>query len=259
MVDAPWWNRRKRNRDGVSGVGASPSGVGSGRLCVEEEGVTAGNGVDGGVSRTWGMECSVPCVFDTGIWPERQSFSGRDLGPVPAKWKGECVAGKSFPATSCNRKIIGARYFSEGYEATNGNLNETVEFSSARDSNGHDTHTTSIAAGRYVSSASTLGYAKGFVAGMAPKALLVVYKVCWLGECYGSDILAAFDAAVDDDVDVVSLSVGGVVVSYHLNEIVIGAFGATSAGIFVSSSTSNGGHGGLTVTNVAPWVTTVDH
>ncbi|BAT79536.1 hypothetical protein VIGAN_02244000 [Vigna angularis var. angularis] len=198
-------------------------------------------------------------VFDTGIWPERQSFSGRDLGPVPAKWKGECVAGKSFPATSCNRKIIGARYFSEGYEATNGNLNETVEFSSARDSNGHDTHTTSIAAGRYVSSASTLGYAKGFVAGMAPKALLVVYKVCWLGECYGSDILAAFDAAVDDDVDVVSLSVGGVVVSYHLNEIVIGAFGATSAGIFVSSSTSNGGHGGLTVTNVAPWVTTVDH
>ncbi|XP_027907288.1 subtilisin-like protease SBT1.5 [Vigna unguiculata] len=196
-------------------------------------------------------------VFDTGIWPERQSFSGRDLGPVPAKWKGECVAGKSFPATSCNRKIIGARYFSGGYEATSGKLNETVEFRSARDSDGHGTHTASIAAGRYVSSASTLGYAKGVAAGMAPKARLAVYKVCWLGGCFGSDILAAFDAAVADGVDVVSLSVGGVVVPYHLDEIAIGAFGAISAGVFVSSSAGNNGPGGLTVTNIAPWVTTV--
>ncbi|KOM50193.1 hypothetical protein LR48_Vigan08g102000 [Vigna angularis] len=92
---------------------------------------------------------------------------------------------------------------------------------------------------------------------MAPKARLVVYKVCWMGGCYGSDILAAFDADLADGVDVVSLSVGGVVVSYHLDEIAIGAFGATSAGMFVSSSTSNGSPGGLTVTNVAPWVTTV--
>ncbi|MCI87856.1 subtilisin-like protease-like, partial [Trifolium medium] len=50
---------------------------------------------------------------------------------------------------------------------------------------------------------------------MAPKARLAVYKVCWNGGCFDSDILAAFDAAVADGVDVVSLSVGGVVVPYH--------------------------------------------
>ncbi|GAU31979.1 hypothetical protein TSUD_359240 [Trifolium subterraneum] len=196
-------------------------------------------------------------VIDTGIWPERQSFNDRELGPIPSKWKGQCLAGKDFPANSCNRKIIGAKYFSGGYEATNGKMNETNEYRSARDSDGHGTHTASIAAGRYVSPASTLGYAKGVAAGMAPKARLAVYKVCWNGGCFDSDILAAFDAAVADGVDVVSLSVGGVVVPYHLDVIAIGAFGASHAGVFVSASAGNGGPGGLTVTNVAPWVATV--
>ncbi|XAR51294.1 Cucumisin [Bertholletia excelsa] len=196
-------------------------------------------------------------VIDTGIWPERRSFNDDGLGPVPAKWKGECVAGKGFPASSCNRKLIGARYFCNGFEATNGKMNETTEFRSPRDSDGHGTHTASIAAGRYVFPASTLGYAKGIAAGMAPKARLAAYKVCWSAGCYDSDILAAFDAAVADGVDVVSLSVGGVVVPYHLDAIAIGAFGASDAGVFVSASAGNGGPGGLTVTNVAPWVATV--
>ncbi|EYU21279.1 hypothetical protein MIMGU_mgv1a023973mg, partial [Erythranthe guttata] len=196
-------------------------------------------------------------VIDTGIWPESESFNDRDLGPAPAKWKGECVAGANFPASTCNLKLIGARYFCNGYEATNGKMNETTEFRSPRDSDGHGTHTASIAAGRYVFPASTLGYARGMAAGMAPKARLAAYKVCWNAGCYDSDILAAFDAAVADGVDVISLSVGGVVVPYYLDAIAIGAFGAFAAGIFVSASAGNGGPGGLTVTNVAPWVTTV--
>ncbi|CAM8887922.1 unnamed protein product [Rhodiola kirilowii] len=196
-------------------------------------------------------------VIDTGIWPERQSFNDRDLGPVPAKWRGDCVAGKEFPASSCNRKLIGARYFCGGYEATNGKMNETSEWRSARDTDGHGTHTASIAAGRYVFPASTLGYARGVAAGMAPKARLAAYKVCWNAGCYDADILAAFDAAVSDGVDVISLSVGGVVVPYYLDAIAIAAFGASNAGVFVSASAGNGGPGGLTVTNVAPWVTTV--
>ncbi|KAL8466418.1 hypothetical protein ACS0TY_035494 [Phlomoides rotata] len=196
-------------------------------------------------------------VIDTGIWPERESFNDRDLGPVPAKWKGQCVAGDKFPASLCNRKLIGARYFYNGYEATNGKMNETTEFRSPRDSDGHGTHTASIAAGRYVFPASTLGYARGIAAGMAPKARLAAYKVCWNAGCYDSDILAAFDAAVADGVHVISLSVGGVVVPYYLDAIAIGAFGASDAGILVSASAGNGGPGGLTVTNVAPWVTTV--
>lgn len=196
-------------------------------------------------------------VIDTGVWPERQSFNDRDLGPVPPKWKGQCVAGKDFPATSCNRKLIGARFFCNGYESTNGKMNETTEYRSPRDSDGHGTHTASIAAGRYVFPASILGYARGVAAGMAPKARLAAYKVCWNAGCYDTDILAAFDAAVADGVDVVSLSVGGSVVPYYLDSIAIAAFGATNAGVFVSASAGNGGPGGLSVTNVAPWVTTV--
>ncbi|XP_010273831.1 PREDICTED: subtilisin-like protease SBT1.5 [Nelumbo nucifera] len=196
-------------------------------------------------------------VIDTGIWPERESFGDRNLGPVPDKWKGQCVTTKDFPAKSCNRKLIGARFFCGGYEATNGKMNESSEYRSPRDSDGHGTHTASIAAGRYVFPASTLGYARGVAAGMAPKARLAAYKVCWNAGCYDSDILAAFDTAVSDGVDVVSLSVGGVVVPYYLDAIAIGAFGASDHGVFVSASAGNGGPGGLSVTNVAPWVTTV--
>lgn len=196
-------------------------------------------------------------VIDTGIWPERKSFNDEDLGPVPAKWKGACVAGREFPASSCNRKLIGARYFASGYEATNGKMNESTEYRSPRDSDGHGTHTASIAAGRYVFPASTLGYARGIAAGMAPKARLAAYKVCWISGCYDSDILAAFDAAVADGVDVISLSVGGVVVPYYLDAIAIASFGASDAGIFVSASAGNGGPGLVSVTNIAPWVTTV--
>lgn len=199
----------------------------------------------------------VIAVIDTGIWPERRSFSDRDIGPIPAKWKGECVQTNDFPGNVCNRKLIGARFFSGGYEATNGKMNETSEYRSPRDSDGHGTHTASIAAGRYVFPASTLGYARGVAAGMAPKARLAAYKVCWATGCFDSDILAAFDSAVADGVDVISLSVGGVVVPYYLDAIAIGAFGAADAGIFVSASAGNGGPGGLTVTNVAPWVATI--
>lgn len=93
-------------------------------------------------------------VLDTWIWHERESFNDWGLGPVLVKWKGSCVAYEGFLAISCNRKLIGAKYLSVGYESTNGKRNEMVEHRSPRDSDCHETHTTSIVVSRYVFPAS---------------------------------------------------------------------------------------------------------
>ncbi|KAL2531673.1 Subtilisin-like protease SBT1.6 [Abeliophyllum distichum] len=206
-------------------------------------------------------------LFDTGIWPEHRSFSDLNLGPVPKRWKGVCNTGVKFTAKNCNRKIIGARFFSKGHEASSGfggiagGINQTIEFKSPRDADGHGTHTASTAAGRHAFKASMEGYASGIAKGVAPKARLAVYKVCWKNSgCFDSDILAAFDDAVNDGVDVISISIGGgdgISSPYYLDPIAIGAYGAVSRGIFVSSSGGNDGPNGMSVTNLAPWLTTV--
>ncbi|MCO5611918.1 hypothetical protein L7F22_066177 [Adiantum nelumboides] len=196
-------------------------------------------------------------VFDTGIWPESKSFRDRKIGSVPKKWKGICEHGPGFNSSLCNRKLVGARFFVNGYEAMNGPLNETVESRSPRDTDGHGTHTASTAAGRYVYGANLLGYAAGLARGVAPKARIAAYKVCWASGCFDSDILAAFDRAVADGVDVISASVGGGVVPYYMDSISIGSFGAASHGIFVSASAGNQGPAQLTVTNVSPWIATI--
>lgn len=206
-------------------------------------------------------------VFDTGIWPERRSFSDLNIGPVPKNWKGICQVGVKFSAKNCNRKIIGARFFSKGHEANEGfgglggGINDTIEYKSPRDADGHGTHTASTAAGRYAFKASFEGYAAGIAKGVAPKARLAVYKVCWKSSgCFDSDILAAFDAAVNDGVNVISISIGGgdgISSPYYLDPIAIGSFGAVSRGVFVSSSAGNDGPNGMSVTNVAPWIMTV--
>uniref|UniRef100_A0A2P2P146 Subtilisin-like protease SBT1.6 n=1 Tax=Rhizophora mucronata TaxID=61149 RepID=A0A2P2P146_RHIMU len=206
-------------------------------------------------------------VFDTGIWPERRSFSDVNLGPVPARWKGICQIGVRFTVKNCNRKLIGARFFLKGHEAASrlggpiSGINETVEFKSARDADGHGTHTASTAAGRHAFRASMEGYAPGVAKGVAPKARLAVYKVCWKNSgCFDSDILAAFDAAVNDGVDVISISIGGgdgIASPFYLDPIAIGAYGAVSRGVFVSSSAGNDGPASMSVTNLAPWLVTV--
>ncbi|GLT40156.1 hypothetical protein SLA2020_143110 [Shorea laevis] len=196
-------------------------------------------------------------VLDTGVWPELESFNDEGLGPVPDKWKGECEVGKTFKSSSCNKKLIGARYFSKGYEGTYGPINETVESKSPRDDNGHGTHTSTTAAGSAVSDASLFGFASGTARGMATKARVAIYKVCWLRDCLGSDILAAMDKAVQDGVDIMSLSLGFPVSQYYKDIIAIGAFSAMTHGILTSCSAGNGGPYPSSLSNVAPWITTV--
>ncbi|KAF3787210.1 Subtilisin-like protease SBT1-7 [Nymphaea thermarum] len=196
-------------------------------------------------------------LLDTGIWPESKSFNDRGLGPIPAKWKGSCEAGTNFKVSNCNKKLIGAQYFSAGYEAANGPINEQSESRSPRDDQGHGTHTASTAGGAAVRYASMFDYAPGTAQGMATRSRIAAYKVCWLGGCFSSDILAAMDTAVSDGVDILSLSLSGNAKSFYLDSIAIGGFGAVQLGILVSCSAGNTGPSPYSVRNVAPWITTV--
>ncbi|GMN36849.1 hypothetical protein TIFTF001_006345 [Ficus carica] len=198
-------------------------------------------------------------VLDTGIWPERPSFSDEGLSPVPSGWKGICETGNDFPASACNRKIIGARVFNKGYLAALGTpIDESKESNSPRDTEGHGTHTASTAAGAVVSNASFYHYAQGEARGMATKARIAAYKICWSLGCFDSDILAAMDQAISDGVHVISLSVGAShSPPYFVDSIAVGSFGAAQHGVLVSCSAGNSGPGASTATNIAPWILTV--
>ncbi|KAL5707492.1 hypothetical protein ACHQM5_018390 [Ranunculus cassubicifolius] len=199
-------------------------------------------------------------VLDTGIWPECRSFNDAGLSPIPAKWKGGCVTTSDFPVSACNKKLIGAKFFSIGYEAEMGLKigNKLGETRSPRDTEGHGTHTASTAAGSVVKDVGFYDLARGEARGMASNARLAIYKTCWKDGCSGADILAALDQAVDDGVDVVSISVGlDSGIDYIDDPFAIGAFGAVAQGILVSCSAGNSGPGEMTLENIAPWILTV--
>ncbi|KAJ9539704.1 hypothetical protein OSB04_026210 [Centaurea solstitialis] len=196
-------------------------------------------------------------VLDTGIWPESPSFNDTGFAAVPARWNGKCEAGRGFGKRHCNKKIVGARAFYHGYEAATGSINEAKEYKSPRDQDGHGTHTAATVAGSPVHGANLLGYAYGTARGMSPGARIAAYKVCWTGGCFSSDILSAVDTAVADGVDVMSISLGGGVSSYHRDSLSIAAFGAMEKGVFISCSAGNAGPDPVSLTNVSPWIATV--
>ncbi|CAN6279810.1 unnamed protein product [Urochloa humidicola] len=212
---------------------------------------------------TRGASSAVVGVLDTGLYPiGRGSFAAAaGLGPAPASFSGGCVSTASFNASAyCNSKLIGAKFFYQGYEAALGHpIDETKESKSPLDTEGHGTHTASTAAGSPVAGAGFYDYAKGQAVGMDAGARIAAYKICWKSGCYDSDILAAMDEAVADGVDVISLSVGssGYAPSFFQDSIAIGAFHAVSKGIVVSCSAGNSGPGEYTATNIAPWILTV--
>jgi subtilisin family serine protease len=212
-------------------------------------------------------------VVDSGIWPQSKSFSDRDangklvyqpFGGGHGRCEDSSTDG-SWSSDNCNKKLIWARHFNAGWGGDAGiQAQRPWEFLSPRDYNGHGTHTSSTAGGN--NGVQPTGPAAGFppISGMAPRARIAAYKALWstqdgsTASGFNSDLVAAIDQAVADGVDVINYSVGpSSPPSTFLSPEQVSFLFAADAGVFVSAAAGNTGPGAGTVTNPAPWITTL--
>ncbi|NLG21800.1 MAG: S8 family serine peptidase, partial [Actinomycetales bacterium] len=184
----------------------------------------------------------IVAMIDSGVNPDHPSFAatGGDgythVNPNGAGvFLGACNTEAGF---ECNDKLIGAYTF-------NG--------STARDTDGHGSHTGSTMAGNVHTAEFTLGTAdfEREVSGVAPHANVISYKVCNPG-CPSSATIAAVNQAIADDVEVINYSISGTDNPW-LDPVDLAFLEAHNAGISVSASGGNDGPGASTVAKTGPW------
>jgi subtilisin family serine protease len=198
-------------------------------------------------------------VIDTGIWPEHPMLADNGI-PHPAGGPWACEFGNGGDdAFACNDKLVGAYAFLDTYRALNAIGAEdfcSASDCSARDSEGHGTHTATTAAGSYVTTAPIFGVDRGPVSGIAPGASVIAYRALGPGGGYTSDLLAAVQQAILDGVDVVNYSISGSG-SVYTDAVELAFLDAYAAGVSVNASAGNDGPGASTANHAGPWVTTV--
>lgn len=179
--------------------------------------------------------------------------------PLPG-WQGTCEAGDGFLSTYCNNKLVGARYYIDGFlEQYDLDPNE---FISPRDADGHGTHIASTAAGNFVQ-ATLAGTPIAKINGMAPRARVAVYKACWLepgqlrGTCSTADLARAVEDAVADGVDIINFSIGSDDDINDPDDLALLA--AADAGVLTVAAAGNEGPapGSILSPAAAPWVVAV--
>jgi len=208
-------------------------------------------------------------VLDTGIWPEHPMLADPGISHPGGSYT--CDFGDSGDtgddAFTCNDKLIGAYAFLETNILVNGadtdencivadNDSPTTDTCSARDADGHGTHTSTTAAGSPVASSVLLGVDRGAISGIAPGAHVIMYRVCDENGCYGSDSVDAVEQAIIDDVDVINFSISGGTSPYS-DSVELAFLDAYAAGILVNASAGNDGPGAATANHAGPWVNTV--
>ena len=226
-------------------------------------------------------------IVDGGVWPEHLSYADRidsdgkptfDNGAAvaydapPARWKGDCQSGNGFTAANCNNQLVGAQYFDASFKAS-GRVPHWTEFTgSPRDSiggatgeGGHGTHTSTTAGGNAGVDVTMAGVNVGAMSGVAPRARISSYKVCWSyvdtsvaagvrNGCFTGDSVAAIEKAVTDGVHVINFSISG---GATINDPVEQAFfNATNAGVLAVASAGNDGPGNQ-VAHISPWHATI--
>ena len=202
--------------------------------------------------------------LDTGIWPENPMLADLGLpsqpgGPYACDFGLSGQAGDA--AFTCNNKVLGAYAFlTTNLGVTGpglpGEFCPDVLHCSARDADGHGTHTTTTAAGDLVSSAIMLGVDRGPVSGVAPGASVLEYRVCDKDGCFSSDSVAAVAQAISDGADAINFSISGGADPYS-DPVELAFLDAYAAGISVNAAAGNAGPGAATADHGGPWTTTV--
>lgn len=248
---------------GISNPGGAWSQMDAGGAHIKGENVILGH-VDGGV---WPEDPSVSDKVDALGKPVSSHLPGTVVyNPLPpGRYTGTCQTGEGFTPSMCNNKLVGAQYFNETFKLAQSLgivvINPLEYLDSPRDQSGHGTHTLTTAGGNENVDVVVSGSPISKISGIAPRARLAAYKVCWNnaantgGSCFSSDSVAAIDQAVADGVDVINFSISGSQTS--VRDAVETAFAnAALAGVFVSASAGNSGPGN-TVAHNSPWIITV--
>lgn len=247
---------------GINGPGGAWSMSDAAGRAIKGEGIIIGH-VDGGV---WPEDPSFSDKVDANGKPVPYNEAGTVVyDPLPAgRYTGICQAGEGFTAAMCNNKLVGARFFMAGWNAST-NVLYTTEYRSPRDDGGHGSHTLSTSGGNENVTGVVQGTTISGISGIAPRARVAAYKSCYTplaaggargqGSCFPSDSIAAINAAVADGVDVINYSIGGSQTNF-LDAVEVAFFNAAAAGVFVSASAGNSGPAN-TVAHISPWVATV--
>lgn len=233
---------------------------------------TGGVGVQG--------EGMVVGIIDTGINTDHPAFASDEqyaqANPLGSgNYLGDCQA----EPTLCNDKLIGVRSYSEITLANSDYVfaRENRRAENGEDYNGHGSHTASTAAGNIIENVPLQGIDGNTVSdgvdqpfnfpktsGVAPRAHIVAYQVCWPGNagdpyvgCPESAILSAFEDAIEDGVDVINFSIGGGESLPWEDPTELAFLNARKAGISVAAAAGNSGPAYYSADHTSPWVTTV--
>lgn len=219
-------------------------------------GQTGGNGSGQG-------EGVVVGIIDSGINWEHPSFTdpspdGYNFSNPYGQQLGLCGLGE----VDCNDKLVGVYDF----VTDNPGTPDEEENTNGRDNTGHGSHVAGIAVGNRV--AVQLGGEVVEISGVAPRANLVAYRVCFIGDpsdpsggaCQSSAILDAIDQAIEDGVDVINYSIGTNAFNPWAGGNTPRAFlNARNAGIVTVTSAGNSGPNPSTIGSPgnSPWMLVV--
>jgi subtilisin family serine protease len=198
-----------------------------------------------------------------GLWlctPYRRNPPTALVYDPPIGFTGACQAGEGFEPSHCNNKVVGARFYIDGFLSRH--ELDPGEFRSPKDVDGHGTHIATIIAGNTVD-AELLGTRVARVGGIAPRARVAIYKACWLkpgdarGTCATSDLVRAIDDAVADGVDLINYSVGSLETDLDAPDD-LALLDALDAGVLTVVAAGNDGPDLDTIgsPSSAPWVLT---